>query len=383
MNQNAQWSSLPKEGDGHFYWLDLIRFLAAFAVMASHFRGAFLEEYSLLPASQQNIFSFVFYTATRLGFESVLIFFVLSGMLVGGKSIDRIQNRTFKSRDYVIDRSVRILLPLIASLLLFLPIAHIMGISPSIWVWLGSLFSLQGIFTPPLFDTLWSLSYEVWFYIIMLGLALVVSKYSRTKSLIGLGILFIGMLVFMKLKVEFLFIWIIGALTFVCYRNSRFRKNLFCCSLLLSLILLAGLQLTSESHSGTTTSSEWARTIISIAFGLVFAIFLQQIIHLKPKSKVAFKCNDIGTKLAAFSYTLYLTHIPVMELLRYLGAPKSPTLNLTSICLYAVWMIVAIAVAYIMYLLFEKNTPQVKKWIHQIVNRLSNKKKSATIIEVV
>ena len=58
---------LPKEPDGHFYWLDLVRFLAAFAVMAGHFRGAFFVEYSLLPEAQQNIFVFIFYSVTRLG----------------------------------------------------------------------------------------------------------------------------------------------------------------------------------------------------------------------------------------------------------------------------------------------------------------------------
>ena len=45
-----------KNNQVHYYWLDLIRFLAEFLVLSSHFRGAFFVEYGLLPAEQQNAF---------------------------------------------------------------------------------------------------------------------------------------------------------------------------------------------------------------------------------------------------------------------------------------------------------------------------------------
>ncbi len=162
-----------KETNNHFYWLDLIRFLAAFAVMACHFRGAFFSEYGLLPESQHNIFIFFFYFITRLGFEAVLIFFVLSGFLVGGKAIIRISNGDFKAKDYAIDRFVRIMLPLLASLILYLPICLYFDMPINVYSWIGSLFSLQGVLTGSAFETLWSLSYEVWFYILMFSIAIV------------------------------------------------------------------------------------------------------------------------------------------------------------------------------------------------------------------
>lgn len=68
----------------YYYWLDLVRFIAAFLVLICHFRGAFFQEYTLLLGQQQNIVTFIFYSITRLGAEAVLIFFVLSGFLVGG-----------------------------------------------------------------------------------------------------------------------------------------------------------------------------------------------------------------------------------------------------------------------------------------------------------
>lgn len=104
---------MNKEKDGHYYWLDLLRFLAAFAVLGCHFRGALFVEYANLTHEYQNPVVFLFYFLTRFGFEAVLVFFVLSGFLVGGKVIQRLVEGSFKARDYAIDRFVRIMLPLI------------------------------------------------------------------------------------------------------------------------------------------------------------------------------------------------------------------------------------------------------------------------------
>lgn len=153
----------------HFYWLDLLRFLAAFAVVMCHFRGAFFVDYSSLPSEQQTPVCFIFYVLTRLGHEAVLIFFVLSGFLVGGRSIEKMRQGVFDGRNYVIDRFVRIMLPLSSALLLYIPVMLYTGAGIKWRSWLGCWVSLQGILTGPCIEPLWSLSYEVWFYILILG----------------------------------------------------------------------------------------------------------------------------------------------------------------------------------------------------------------------
>ncbi len=45
----------------HLSWIDLIRFLAAFAVLACHFRGAFFVDFGSLPTNQQTIPIFAFF----------------------------------------------------------------------------------------------------------------------------------------------------------------------------------------------------------------------------------------------------------------------------------------------------------------------------------
>lgn len=95
----------------HYYWLDAIRFIAAFMVLFSHTRNDFFMAYGELPVEQQSFFSFAFYLLGRLGHEAVVVFFVLSGFLVGGRGIERIMSGNMDVRSYAIDRFSRIYPP--------------------------------------------------------------------------------------------------------------------------------------------------------------------------------------------------------------------------------------------------------------------------------
>ena len=75
--------------------LDLARGLAAVMVMLVHVRPHSFVELGALPPSQQSWPVAIFFAATRLGVEAVLVFFVLSGFLVGGRIIRRAKRGTF------------------------------------------------------------------------------------------------------------------------------------------------------------------------------------------------------------------------------------------------------------------------------------------------
>lgn len=363
-------SQITTEKNGHYYWLDLIRFLAAFAVLACHFRGAFFEEYSLLPTEQQNSIVFSFYFITRLGFEAVLIFFVLSGFLVGGKAIMRIKTNTFHAEDYVIDRFARIMLPLVSSLLFYLPICLYFDIPTSVMDWIGSLLSLQGILTSSVFATLWSLSYEVWFYILMFSIAVILTQKNKAKFGVGVVILVLSMLVFVKLKASYLYVWLLSACLFALYKpNVKSLRSVCAISLIVSALIIILLQVSSNSRflSIKIGSAEIIRDILIVVFGLSFSIFTKTIIEITPQKTFMKTLNSYGTKLAAFSYTLYLTHVPVLKLLRELGAPKCASVDISSVSLYVLWMAIAIAVAYGLYYIFERNTPAFKRFLKKRV----------------
>ena len=74
--------------------------------------------------------------------------------------------------------------------------------------------------------------------------------------------------------------------------------------------------------------------------------------------------------MASFSYTLYLTHRPILELIQYLGFKQADCISWISIGIYCISIICALVGAYIMYLLFEKNTGYVKRIINTKIDAL-------------
>ncbi len=310
---------------------------------------------------------FVFYTLTRFGHEAVLIFFVLSGFLVGGKAIKRIRSNTFDIRSYVIDRAVRIVLPLLSALVLEVIVRHINSKETEMSTLIGNIFSLQGILCKPYIATLWSLSYEVWFYIILCAFACCILNVKKAKGYVGLTVIFLCFAVFTKLKVYYLFIWLLGAFGFLYVgKKSRFAPY---ASALALIGLMCALQLTSGSRFGGVYL-ENVRPYIELLFGLIASLFITQIVNYRPSSKIAIKLNNTGTRLAAFSYTLYLVHFPVISVLLHFGAPKCETVNIYSVSLYIAWLLIAMLTSYLLYLVFERNTGKVKGWIKKNINVL-------------
>ncbi|MDO4319337.1 MAG: acyltransferase [Bacteroidales bacterium] len=358
-------------GHTHFQWLDLIRFLAAFLVIASHYRAVFLPEYSDLMPSQHNPVIFGFYFLTRLGNEAVMIFFVLSGFLVGGKLIERCQNRTFNLTQYTVDRSVRIMLPLISALLLQLIVEIVYDKPIEPLRILGNLLSLQGIVVNSEIVVLWSLSYEVWFYIIAGAIA--VWMLAKTKKQIIWSYILIGtsFLVFSHLKAYYIFIWLTGALV---YRHIPIKSDTkkIIVSLLFSLMLIPLMQLSSGSRTSfhvTDILGPHSHSIFEVAFGLLFGVFISQIVVYSPRHKWSVTLNRIGTKLAAFSYTLYLVHLPLRDLMFYFGAEKAEVLNSYTIILYFAFLLIGLFGSYLIYLIFERNTKKVKGFIFNLISQ--------------
>ena len=75
------------------YWLDWLRFAAALTVVVVHVRGALLLPFGSLPVEQRSLPVAALYLLTRIGNEAVVVFFVLSGFLVGGKAFERMADR--------------------------------------------------------------------------------------------------------------------------------------------------------------------------------------------------------------------------------------------------------------------------------------------------
>ena len=99
------------------------------------------------------------------------------------------------------------MLPLVSAIVLFIIISIILGNEISIVTILGNLLSLQGICVESLVSPFWSLSYEVWFYIFLGSVGLVITNANYSKKLGGLILFLIVAVVFVSgLKAHYLLI---------------------------------------------------------------------------------------------------------------------------------------------------------------------------------
>lgn len=348
-----------------FYWLDLFRFLASLIVLLGHVRRFAFVEFGALPVDQKSLSVAVVYAMTRLGHEAVIIFFILSGFLVGGKAIERIAAGSFRPLDYAIDRITRIMLPLVPSLILTAVIGSIIGSGFNLWHFVGNLFFLQGIFLPwsGVNEPLWSLAYEAWFYVLVWAVG--VAVLNRQLHLFSSALLIVVCAVFTKLSPVFLFCWLIGVFAYIRRpKKTSLRYLIF--SIIVCLFAITAVQV---NHDSVSLSVERYRYLVPtfdisrilLSFGI--AIFIRQVILITPTKSHAIKLDVAGTRFAPFSYTLYLTHFPILQLISYLGIDRSPRINLLSIALYFFMVAICIGFAWVFYWLFERRTTELRRWI--------------------
>ncbi|MEG3174055.1 acyltransferase [Sphingomonas sp. ZB1N12] len=367
-------------------WLDLIRGLAALVVFFGHARvlliGSVLGAIGTglaVPKSQ----SFEAIPITGPGHEAVVVFFVLSGYLVGGSAIRSARNGTWSSSGYTIQRLSRLWTVLIPVLIFGFALDRL-GISiaspnsiygapggqrmvfpdlasrMSVKNLLLNLFFLQEILGKP-FGTngpLWSLAYEFWFYAAFPFLMFAViprRKWERLKCIIVL--LIIGGFVGPKISLYFA-LWLLGVAVDLAPKRIplRYVGPLFAlCGL--SFVSLLGVLIYAKLHIAISDAIQ----------GPAFAVLCYVIAHLTREIKIGYATAAIR-KLAGFSYTLYAVHAPLLVFACAMWMPiwRPWSLNLSGIAKYAATTAVVMLIAYGFYWLFERNTATVRRRMERV-----------------
>lgn len=350
----------------HLPWLDWLRFFAAFMVLLVHARGLALPEYGALPPEQQKPWFAAFYLLTRMRREAVLLFFVLSGFLVGGRLIDRVVSGEFRAGDYALDRLTRIYIPLVPALVLSGVVAWFTHAPSGFMLFIGNMLGLQQVVTGVFGanDPLWTLAFEIWFY--TLGGALAWLVYARRLSWVSGLLLLAALAVFSRLGDSFLFCWLIGA---VAWRTRPEKRSaaLLALGLILAAAGSAATQLNIESSAMGSEAAGvrgWVpdQPLVRLVLAAGFALVVQQLIGWRPTEPLA-GLDRWGTRLSAWSYTLYLTHYPVLALLGHFGWPRAARIDLVAFTSLLGALTVSIAVAWLMYFLFESHTADARRWL--------------------
>jgi len=385
-------SSVPKisnpivsQSNNHYPWLDWLRFIAAMVVFLGHTRGALFVEYGGLPPDQRNPLIAFLFAVTRLGNEAVIVFFVLSGFFVAGRGTVRLWQGKFSIVDYARDRLVRIYTPYIPALLLTVicsfGLAQNEPLPDLVLNFAGNLLGLQGIFVSSLGGnvSLWSLSYEIWFYI-LLGALAGFSQWQKQRPVftyLSVVILLLSAIAFTHLSPTYLMCWIIGGLAF-WYRPVTWQIRHFIITSIMVIFAIMGVQIRSNSVS--VTLPQWTLIFPSTAVNqLILAVgiatLIPQLVLLVPHTVIAKRLDSLGTFLASFSYTLYLIHYPLVKVIQRWVFPKSNNLNFASVTNFLLACGLIFGSAFLLYLPFEKQTNRLRQWVDKLMtNSLTNPK---------
>jgi peptidoglycan/LPS O-acetylase OafA/YrhL len=351
----------------HYHWLDWLRFLAALMVVIGHTRFEHFTYYQYLYIQNKGLWSEALFLIPRFANEAVTVFFVLSGYLVGGKTLERAMNGKFDGFSYAIDRATRIWLPLIPCVIFTLAVTAIRGEKVNWTEGIGNILALQGVFCEAMLNngSLWSLSYEIWFYIAALGFGTLMTRKAGTNPLFSIILLILVFAVFIKLNVTYLFVWAIGSLAFF-YKPSRGHWYLFFLGLLLAICgaLLSETKSEIKSFVCNFTISFIDRDYCRIMLAVGISLMLSVLVQLRPNTSELAIIESWGTKLAAWSYSLYLIHRPVLRLWsHWFGFQSYNQISSVSIVMYFVKVLSCLVAGWLFWLFFERHTDQLRRFL--------------------
>lgn len=365
MSQPESANTLASTAERPLYpWLDCLRFVAACLVVLCHTRCQYWVEYAALPAGQQNILTQIFFLFTRLGNEAVIVFFVMSGFLVGGRSLEKALNGKFELRSYCLDRSVRIMLPLFGALLFAAGCDALLGRHVPFLRYVGNLFSLQNILCRKISVPYWTMPYEVLTYFIIGVLCVLLSRgTASTLRTLALIVLSIVCLACTRLQFVYFLIILIGVTAyFVRLPRSKTMLTLLLLAVPACLLLLQ-FTLVTKSRQRLPLSYD----CVLIVFGVLLAALVSQLLNFSPVSSLSKRLNAWGKAGSAFSYTLYLVHYPIVELNTkfMLNGQRSPSLSVRTVGLWLAEVVVCFLISYGVYWLFESRTRAVRSFFQR------------------
>jgi peptidoglycan/LPS O-acetylase OafA/YrhL len=347
-------------------YLDFMRFGAAFAVLLGHM-------------DQDGIGS-PWFLLGRFSHEAVIVFFVLSGFIIYSSTVGNKRTVT----DYAIARASRIYsvaLPAVAFSMLvsglvtwlmpevarqlsnFRPISWTDVVSclfflNESWMRLGDL-SLNNPY--------WSVCYEVWYYVIF-GCWFFARSTRQRVVLVALACLVAGPAILVLFP-----IWLMGAWLAAKGRNRLSGKPLLAALVFVLPIVAIGLQrwlgwdLMLRIYLHNTIPGYWRlmnsqRVVTDMLLGLLVTAHISAFSGLSPQIHMFFErhASKFGW-WAGFSFTLYLFHRPITQLLGAYAPNESghPVRVLVTAAL-------VLAVCFWISLVTERQLPKLRRQLQRM-----------------
>ena len=361
----------------HSVLISLLRGLAAIEVAAAHLRSEFYPGLRTLPDPSLWYQALAFLTG--FAHQAVVVFFLISGWLVGGSLLNK-WGKPDALKLYAIDRFSRLWTVLVPTFLLMLAIGIVTGeLNPgafdasadnpySALVFAANLVGLQTILLPEYGGNypLWSLANETWYYVLFPLLMLFFStRHWQRRAWLGAAMIGIALLLPWPVLLYFS-LWLLGA------GFSRVRVDCSAAGKALLLVLLVLMsvyfRLTGENDD-QTTDSYLQDLALSLPLLLLLSASLRRI---EPDEHTNLRVRRLATFLSDFSFTLYVVHIPLLELMRYagqawMGQIEVKTDSLADLGVFVAMLVVLLLLSYGFYLLFEARTAAIRRMVKALL----------------
>lgn len=361
----------------HYYWLDLLRFLSALIVVVAHCRANFFEIFGNLEPASKTIYGKMFYFLTSFSDDAVLVFFILSGFLVGGKILESISiGKPVSPGDFAIKRGVRIGVPLVGSVLFIVLVDKMIGANTSWGGILCNALSLQCIFSEfnSMGGPLWTMPYIVWNYVLLYSIVLLSHKRFTVSGTIVLAlVLLVFSLTYDGKSTYMYFFVLLGILAYVI--SKRPLPNYFV--LLCVFVAIATAVLTKFAKPSISREASFLSTLnvpmLQVLETVSIAVLIGKLVTITPKGKFFILLNKYSTRLAVFSYSLYLIHYQLIRLMAWGGFPKSKTIDGYALVLFIIEICICILGGYVFYLCIEKHTGRMQRTMVSFWGRLGHR----------
>jgi peptidoglycan/LPS O-acetylase OafA/YrhL len=335
-------------------FLDLARWLAALTVFIGHLRNPLFLGFGSLATVDRPGWVKAWYFVTGWFGEAVVVFFVLSGFLVGGLAVAKAIIGRFVPENYAVDRVTRLFVAFLPALVLTALLDSMgwrlfsgtglwdhtqpmlrekVSTAPFIDMMTPMTFftnaaMLQTFFVTPYGSNqpLWTISAEFWFYVVFgLVLAALVGRGGRRLPLAALALAVTAVLG--RQFVELMGLWLIGvAVVFAPAaaavpqvpgtKFSPWRRviRLLQNPLTALAVLFAVLVLVRLKQDGIKGGSMILVRNYVVALTFAWLLVTMRGATFRPLERMA----RFNRFMADFSYSLYLIHFPLMLFL--LGA---------------------------------------------------------------
>jgi peptidoglycan/LPS O-acetylase OafA/YrhL len=356
--------------------IDVLRASAAFLVLLGHtrnwiFTGIGAVDSPSLPLK-------FFWLITVLEHEAVVVFFVLSGFLVGGALVSSIGRKSFDLVGYLIARFVRIYIVYAPALVVT---GLVFWIGPGLFKDFGG-DTIRPLFSEQQFDfgglrpalchiaglqgficgawkqnpALWSLGYEWVLYLFAPAiLGLLMMRGALSVRLAAIALLLCGAAAMSIDFGDWVFwfaAWFLGVFASLVVKR-------FCLPLSAGLVGLAALVGAMSIARIRVVSLLETDTVIALGTALIIACRPLVTLQLAPR---------FFSWAANFSYSLYATHVPLVFLtiaaLQNIHFPTHKILpSPTAFVAFIICTLIPLVFAYLFSIFTERHTEQLRSWL--------------------